>query len=109
MAELVCQVCRNVGSGDLSPLRVKGWRYFEGFTWAGEEVRFIQCPVCSGVLHPDVVLVDPGWDAQCRTCFFTMREDWEEEPVTSFDEDGAKEWKKDHRCEPDVVIKAPKA
>ncbi|MEU8199397.1 hypothetical protein AB0C10_36995 [Microbispora amethystogenes] len=64
------------------------------------------CRKCLKRAYPDLYRDVPSWDAECRTCDAQMSDEWEgDEP---FSEKDAKDWKRDHECEPDVKIIPPK-
>lgn len=49
----------------------------------------------------------PGWDAECAICDASMSDDPDDE--RPYSEAQAKEWKRQHRCQPIVRIIAPDA
>lgn len=97
--------------------RTRGWGVFVGQSLTGEPLAMVACPVCTGRAAEDAAARDGddgppepfGWAASCNTCMAEMWEDWEDDvPPDGFTEADAREWGRDHQCEPDVTYDAPK-
>lgn len=88
--------------------RAMGWIVWSGTTMTGRPSRQVFCPPCSGRgPEPDDAETagELNWDAYCRTCETHASEEYGYE--TPFTEVDAKNWRADHRCEPDVEIVDP--
>lgn len=131
MTTLRCQTCPRIYTGAIQPTlenaaeallartelprpaepaiveqgaRPAGWLIGEGPTIGGQHVRRVHCPGCTGRTG-DGPLVEK-WDADCQTCGESASdyEDYDDEPFTEKD---AKNWNRDHECEPDVRLITP--
>lgn len=83
-----CQVLLEVVS---DPVEGSGWL---------DPAKGGVCGVCA-VRHGGL-----SWDAVCDTCDSSMSEEWEEDG-SHYSEDDAKEWMREHRCQPIVRIISP--
>lgn len=50
----------------------------------------------------------PEWDATCDTCNTSMSDEWDDDDEERpFNDSDAKEWQREHRCEPSIRLIAP--
>lgn len=84
-----------------SAARTRGWRIWSGETVGGTSAEFRLCPLCAGNATARQQQEIAGWDAECETCDYSLRDqmadDNEDGPFTEKD---ARDWMSDHECEP---------
>ncbi|MFF3443593.1 hypothetical protein [Streptosporangium sp. NPDC002721] len=86
---------------------------------AGDHAR-LDCPVLarqtstpvegSGWLNPQAGITCTTcvhWKAECSTCDAFMADELEDDHDGAFTEEDARQWKRDHRCDPIVRITPP--
>lgn len=113
MAVIRCLSCPSVyAPASIEPqhisygARVAGWVVWEGPTEGGEQVKRIHCPACRGQEIEEPKAPEPSWDAVCKTCDFSMAEDWSDSK-DPFTEEDCKTWKAEHECEKWVEFVPP--
>lgn len=104
-----CQACKAEAPSDELRARVLGWRIWSGTTIGGQETSVVFCPACCGEAGVDEKTGESvGWKAECRTCFVTIDDEWDDDkPEAGWTKKDCEEWEDDHKCEPDVQITAP--